>query len=203
MSWSILSKIHCAKPPLPGRPSSWCPRHEGAGPPLLRGEGLVYRTMCFEGRWPGVTWPLRGVRLRRQGTGREGWGGGGDSWGIRISWKVLPCMGVSECVITTVLQHTIRIWTRFSFSWLQIFLPQQISIVDSAEAWGRVITSRWFTMLIFNDLTYKLRYNRKMKLGTRRWILESIIVLNGKGHGTAAQETAHLGPKSVEIFSFH
>ena len=53
-------RVHCAKPPFAGRPSSWCPRREGAGPPLLRGEGLVYRTMCFEGRWPGVAWPLGG-----------------------------------------------------------------------------------------------------------------------------------------------
>ena len=37
--------FQCAKPPFPGRPSSQCPRHEGAGPPLLRGEGLVYRTI--------------------------------------------------------------------------------------------------------------------------------------------------------------
>ena len=57
---ATVNLIHCAKPPFPGRPSSWCPRHEGAAPPLLRGEGLVYSTICFEGLWPGVTWPLGG-----------------------------------------------------------------------------------------------------------------------------------------------
>ena len=57
--WVSLA-IHCAKPPFAGRSSSWCPRREGAGPPLLWGEGLVYRTMCFERRWPGVAWPLGG-----------------------------------------------------------------------------------------------------------------------------------------------
>ena len=30
------SKFQCAKPPFPGRPSSWCPRHEGAGPSRLQ-----------------------------------------------------------------------------------------------------------------------------------------------------------------------
>ena len=65
---SELIQIHCAKPPFPGRPSSWCPRSEGAAPPLLRGEGLVYRNV-FRGAMTGRCLASGGVRLRRQGTG--------------------------------------------------------------------------------------------------------------------------------------
>ena len=53
------------------------PTPRGRRPPLLSEEGLVYRTICFEGRCPGVAWPLGWVRLRREGTGRSERGEGG------------------------------------------------------------------------------------------------------------------------------
>ena len=72
--------IHCAKPPFPGWPSSWCPRREGgAGPPLLKGRvwSIVPCGMCCEGRWPGVAWPLGGWGWGGRAQGERGGGKGG------------------------------------------------------------------------------------------------------------------------------
>ena len=71
----IMVIIHCAKPPFPGRPSSCCPRREGAAPPPTHGGGSGLSYHVFRGA---MTWRYLaswGVRLRRQGTVKEGRGG--------------------------------------------------------------------------------------------------------------------------------